>query len=288
MNERLELILQTSPFEEKVTRNGLQKNIRVVIKNSPFTVQLKMKKHDIDLNNVAFEAVLLYDNDTGGVVDEKEVDFTLATQQILQTPGGSGSGSSTSTTTFPTIINGAGAHLNGTSTTNNHSSNSGSSSSSGGGNSSIPQRMEFEEAFKHMMNAYVQLDPRQRAEKVRRVFRNTSARDSETLSELLDLFITEGVGGIGTIAPLPMSPNQNSPVSPTLIGQNQSQPTVITNPSQNNPFITSTTTTSTTQSNGFVERNNANTDPYPFFSTLPTSFDNEFGSFNSGNDFIPF
>ncbi|EGC29652.1 hypothetical protein DICPUDRAFT_14104, partial [Dictyostelium purpureum] len=52
----------------------------------------------------------------------------------------------------------------------------------------------FEDSFKQMMNAYTQLDPRQRAEKVRRVFRNASTRDSETLSELLDLFITEGVG----------------------------------------------------------------------------------------------
>ncbi|EGC29651.1 hypothetical protein DICPUDRAFT_42559, partial [Dictyostelium purpureum] len=71
-DERLELVSQTSPFEEKVTLNGLQKNIRVVIKNSPFNIQLKLKKPDIDLNCVAFDSTLLYDCDGN---EEKEVDF---------------------------------------------------------------------------------------------------------------------------------------------------------------------------------------------------------------------
>eukprot|EP01133_Synstelium_polycarpum_P006792 gene6792-7896_t len=430
--ERLDLVLQTSPFEEKVTRNGLQKNIRVVIKNSPFTIQLKLRKHDIDLNHVAFEATLLYDNDQVPT-EEKEVDYvkskpvehkatpneigdmvtvelrikvltsqhedmffkvkiegfdpiskapiknlyaltspikviskpeqlkkkqppkkrswndilmdsvakiqiqqseqqrlieklidhnfkhSIVAQQILQsaapnttttttTSSNSSSASSSaanSTSTSPLSI---GFALNGalTSASNGGSgqnSNQNSLSSLNGGSSSNQQqqqhhKMEFEDAFKQMMSAYVQLDPRQRAEKVRRVFRNASSRDSETLSELLDLFITEGVGGPLWPAPLPISspPNSshngnnsnnnnnhnNNNNNNSSNGNNANIISTSSNPNTNNPFLNA--------HNSFVERTN-NNDPYPFFPTMPTSFDNEFGSVftqSSGTDFIPF
>jgi len=65
------IVKQTSPFEERVTRNGIQRDIHVVIKNSPFIVQIGVAKNcEIDLNHVAFEAALLYDTD-----GDKGVDF---------------------------------------------------------------------------------------------------------------------------------------------------------------------------------------------------------------------
>jgi len=67
----LQIVKQTSPFEERVTRNGIQRDVHVVIKNSPFVVQLATTKTcDVDLRHVAFEATLLYDTD-----GEKGVDF---------------------------------------------------------------------------------------------------------------------------------------------------------------------------------------------------------------------
>lgn len=65
------VLKQTSPFEERVTRNGIQRDIHVVIKNSPFIVQIGVSKNcEIDLNHVAFEAALLYDTE-----GDKGVDF---------------------------------------------------------------------------------------------------------------------------------------------------------------------------------------------------------------------
>lgn len=65
------ILKQTSPFEERVTRNGIQRDIHVVIKNSPFIVQIGVAKNcEIDLNHVAFEAFLLYDTE-----GDKGVDF---------------------------------------------------------------------------------------------------------------------------------------------------------------------------------------------------------------------
>lgn len=67
----LTLLKQTSPFDERVTRNGIQRDIHVVIKNSPFIVQIGVVKNcDFDLNRVAFDATLLYDTD-----GDKGVDF---------------------------------------------------------------------------------------------------------------------------------------------------------------------------------------------------------------------
>ncbi|GAM24467.1 hypothetical protein SAMD00019534_076420 [Acytostelium subglobosum LB1] len=373
--ERLEVIQQTSPFEEKVTMNGIPKNIRVVIKNSPFNVQLKLKKHDVDLNNVAFEATLLYDNDEEPL-EEKEVDFvknkpveykatpndtgdtvtcevrikvltsqhedmffrvkiaghepvskqiipnlfaithpikviskpeqlkkkqpqkkrswndilldsvakiqmqqseqqrlieklidhnfkqTMVAHSMLSTNGGM------SATNFPALtLNG---HTTSTSTTTTTTL-----TAPNGNNLTLQQKMEFEDAFKQMMSAYIHLDPRQRAEKVRRVFRNASSRDSETLSELLDLFITEGVGGpLGSMAPLPLSPNPPSSGMP--IG---TQPQIMVGtPPGSNPFGGHSTLMVNDRNQG---------EPYPLFTSLPTSFD-EYTSFNNGTDFIPF
>lgn len=65
------VLKQTSPFEERVTRNGIQRDIHVVIKNSPFIVQIGVAKNcEIDLNHVAFDATLLYDTE-----GDKGVDF---------------------------------------------------------------------------------------------------------------------------------------------------------------------------------------------------------------------
>jgi len=67
----LSVVKQTSPFEERVTRNGIQRDIHVVIKNSPFMVHMAAARNcDLDLNHVAFEASLLYDTE-----GEKGVDF---------------------------------------------------------------------------------------------------------------------------------------------------------------------------------------------------------------------
>jgi hypothetical protein len=65
------ILKQTSPFEERVTRNGIQRDIHVVIKNSPFVVQIGLSRNcEIDLNHIAFDCSLLYDTD-----GEKGVDF---------------------------------------------------------------------------------------------------------------------------------------------------------------------------------------------------------------------
>jgi len=67
----LNILKQTSPFEERVTRNGIQRDVHVVIKNSPFVIQLEVVRNcDVDLNHVAFDAALLYDTE-----GEKGVDF---------------------------------------------------------------------------------------------------------------------------------------------------------------------------------------------------------------------
>lgn len=65
------ILKQTSPFEERVTRNGIQRDIHVVIKNSPFVVQIGVARNcEIDLNHIAFDCSLLYDTE-----GEKGVDF---------------------------------------------------------------------------------------------------------------------------------------------------------------------------------------------------------------------
>jgi hypothetical protein len=70
-NNLITILKQTSPFEERVTRNGIQRDIHVVIKNSPFVVQIGVARNcEIDLNHIAFDCSLLYDTE-----GEKGVDF---------------------------------------------------------------------------------------------------------------------------------------------------------------------------------------------------------------------
>jgi len=66
----LVLIKQNSPSVEKITKNGHQKEVHVVIKNSPFVIHLGTNNNSVDFNHVAFDATLLYDVD-----GEKGVDF---------------------------------------------------------------------------------------------------------------------------------------------------------------------------------------------------------------------
>lgn len=55
------------------------------------------------------------------------------------------------------------------------------------------QAVEFEVAFSQFLAAYHSLPSEERAEKVRRLVRGGSSRDTEKLSELIDLFTTEGL-----------------------------------------------------------------------------------------------
>lgn len=64
---------QKTHSEETVSRNGIPKHIHLVVKNSPFNITIAMANSgSADLNRVAFDAFLLYDE--GG----KEVDFVKA------------------------------------------------------------------------------------------------------------------------------------------------------------------------------------------------------------------
>lgn len=70
------IIKQTSPTQERVSFNGLQKTVHVVVKNAPFTIQLGLTSNIfmgqvLDLNNFTYDCVLLYDTD----VCEKGVDY---------------------------------------------------------------------------------------------------------------------------------------------------------------------------------------------------------------------
>lgn len=55
---------------------------------------------------------------------------------------------------------------------------------------SIP---DFEDAFANLIRAYNQMSPEEKPEIIRKLIRNSSTRDTERLSELLDLFWTEGL-----------------------------------------------------------------------------------------------
>jgi hypothetical protein len=70
---RLEVLKQTSLAEEKYAKNGIQKNVHVVVKNTGFSVVLVMSPAHIpeyDFRRLSIESTLLYDAD-----DEKPVDF---------------------------------------------------------------------------------------------------------------------------------------------------------------------------------------------------------------------
>lgn len=63
----LAVVKQQSAAEERFTKNGLQKTVHVVIKNSPFTVVVAQNPASalplFDLTRIAFECALVYDTD---------------------------------------------------------------------------------------------------------------------------------------------------------------------------------------------------------------------------------
>lgn len=70
---QLVILSHKTHADEVVSRNGLQKNIHVVVKNSPFSFTLGVTNASscrVDLNQIAFEGHLVYDCE-----GEKEVDF---------------------------------------------------------------------------------------------------------------------------------------------------------------------------------------------------------------------
>jgi hypothetical protein len=80
----LQVLNQTSSSQERISCNGLQKNIHVVVKNAPFTIQLGLTNKflgniPIDLKKFGFDAILLYDSpepDKGvDYVKVKPIDF---------------------------------------------------------------------------------------------------------------------------------------------------------------------------------------------------------------------
>ena len=52
------IVKQNAPSVEKVTRNGIQKDVYVVIKNSPFVVTLGTTTGTINFNHVAFDCII--------------------------------------------------------------------------------------------------------------------------------------------------------------------------------------------------------------------------------------
>jgi hypothetical protein len=70
---RLEVTKQTSLAEEKFAKNGVQKNVHVVVKNTGFSVTLALAPShipELDFRRLSIDSTLLYDSD-----EEKAVDF---------------------------------------------------------------------------------------------------------------------------------------------------------------------------------------------------------------------
>jgi len=69
---QLYLVNQTSLLDEKYSKNGIQKNLHVVVKNTPFTFNLSLGgiSEQVNFHRFQLEAILLYDFD-----EPKEVDF---------------------------------------------------------------------------------------------------------------------------------------------------------------------------------------------------------------------
>eukprot|EP01114_Cavostelium_apophysatum_P024819 TRINITY_DN986_c0_g1_i2.p1 TRINITY_DN986_c0_g1~~TRINITY_DN986_c0_g1_i2.p1 ORF type:complete len:408 (-),score=95.83 TRINITY_DN986_c0_g1_i2:139-1296(-) len=84
--------------------------------------------------------------------------------------------------------------------------NTSTSSSSDGSNSKDEDKKElgneFESSFAELIRAYNSMSPEEKPETIRKLIRNSSTRDTERLSELLDLFWTDGLvkerSGFGT------------------------------------------------------------------------------------------
>lgn len=69
----------------------------------------------------------------------------------------------------------------------------GSNSSSKDGKSESNPPVDFELAFGELVKAYNAMSSDEKPEKIRKLIRNSSTRDTERLSELLDLFWTDGL-----------------------------------------------------------------------------------------------
>jgi len=72
---KLQIIQQESMVEEKFAKNGVQKVVHVVVKNTPFLIQVGLEDSfsntpSLDFNSVSLEAILMYDCD-----EDKFVDF---------------------------------------------------------------------------------------------------------------------------------------------------------------------------------------------------------------------
>ena len=72
---KLAIIQQESMVEEKFAKNGVQKIVHVVVKNTPFLIQVGLEdgfssSPAFDFNSVTLEAILMYDCD-----EDKFVDF---------------------------------------------------------------------------------------------------------------------------------------------------------------------------------------------------------------------
>ncbi len=76
---QLSIIQQTSTNEEKVSKNGVQKNIHVVIKNTPFQLQLALESEiGLTFKNLALEVNLVYDSESlkpVSYIKQKPLDF---------------------------------------------------------------------------------------------------------------------------------------------------------------------------------------------------------------------
>lgn len=68
--EKLVIIEQTCLLEEKFSKNGVQKNVHVVVKNNPFTLTLALVDKHFNFNQVSADIQLVYD-----CASLKEVDF---------------------------------------------------------------------------------------------------------------------------------------------------------------------------------------------------------------------
>jgi len=258
----LQVIKQTSPFEERVTRNGIPRDVHVVIKNSPFVVQLAtIRNCDVDLNHVAFEAALLYDTD-----GEKGVDFVKVKPiEFKSLPNETGDQCSVelrikvltsqhedmffkvriqgqdpiTKADIPNLKAITGAikviskpeqlkkrqpppkkrNVNDMvveavtriekqqseqalllkmfleqSRFKQMDSRTSWLEPITSASTSSPKAHDFESSFGNMMKCFEATDPNQRAEKIRRVVRSCSSSENETVSEFIDLLMTEGMG----------------------------------------------------------------------------------------------
>lgn len=76
-----ELLEQSSPYQERITINGVQKRVNVVVKKSPFQLLVGFRlgvNSPLDFNNYTYDAVLLYDTHESKPVDyvkDKPVDI---------------------------------------------------------------------------------------------------------------------------------------------------------------------------------------------------------------------